>query len=96
MLAVRMGSMSLSGTAGRAMPFVWDDKSGGRCPGGGFSQGRLIKPLEHFRRVVYSVGSDFSSGAVVFEHQPAVSVFIGTRRCIRSLIACGHFYLVHR
>ena len=96
MLPVRMGSMSLSGTAGRAVSVVWDDK-GGRCgPAGGFSQGRLIKPPEHFRRVVYSVGSDFSSSAVVFEHQPAVSAFIGTRRCIRSLIACGYFYLLHR
>lgn len=96
MLAVRMGSMSLSGAAGRAVSVVWNDK-GGRCgPAGGFSQGRLIKSPEYFRRVIYSVRSDFSSSSVVFEHQPAVSAFIGTRRYIRSRVAYRHFYLLHR
>ena len=78
------------------MPIVWNDKRGRRGPAGRFSQGRFIKPPEYFRRVIYSVRSDFSSGPVVFARQPEVSVFIGTRRCIRPLIACGHFYLLHR
>ena len=78
------------------MPIVWNDKRGRCGPVGGFSQGRLIKPPEYFRRVVYSLRSDFSGSAVMFSPQPAVLVFIGTHRYIRPLIACGHFYLLHR
>ena len=91
-----MGRVRLSRDFRQAVSIVWNNKGCGYGPVRRFSHSRFIESPGHLRRIVYSLGSDFSSSAVVFKRQPTVPALIDTDGYISPRAAYGRFYLLHR